>query len=200
MSAKETAEAILIVIKRIGKWLFIGVSIVLLLIASFIGYEKFSNYLDNRPTVHSELKGIKIGEKYSDFAFRNPGFVQIKEKPKKSIGETYYENESLSLSVSVEKNYIVDVTYICQDKFEMTSLNGVACQDSGDNIFEKYGNEVRVQCLIDKSDKMATSYRVYDVVKYGVRHHVISNKVIGFQIVNPEKLSTYVGINFTKCE
>lgn len=200
MSAKETAEAILIVLKKIGKWILILVLIVSFLVSLFIAYVKLNEYLENRPKVINQLKDINLGEKFSDFMFKNPGFIQIKDVENSEANEENYENKNSSLTVAFIDKLVTQVTYICKSSYEYTSINGIVCGSSGDLILDKYGKDVRVQCLKDKSDKNYTSYRVYDVVKYGIRQHVVSNVVQAFMIASPKDLEGYTGINWTSCE
>ena len=200
MSTNESAEAVIIVLKRIGKWiLFASLSMVAMLLL-VIAYEQINLYIQNRPKVVNELKGIVIGEKFSDFMFKNPNYSEAKESPKIGNGETYYENLKERLGVVIKDYFVSEVTYICNDSYEYTSVNGISCDSLGDSILEKYGSDVRVQCLKNKSDKDYTSYRVYDAVKFGVRHHVFSNHVKAFHIVKHEELKDATGVKWGSCE
>ncbi len=200
MSSKETAEVILIVFKKIGKWILIFILFISLALSLFIAYDKLNQYFKNRPEIVSQLKEIKLGDKFSDLMFKNPGFVRVENDEIAKFNEEYYENKNTSLTVTIKDKLVSQVNYICKESSEYTSINGISCGSSGDLILEKYGNDVRVQCLKNKSDKFYASYRVYDVVRYGVRHHVVSNSIKGFMIVGANDLVGYTGINWTTCE
>jgi hypothetical protein len=200
MSANETAEAIIIVIKKIGKWILIALLFVVLGVIILSSYEFINQYYKNKPKIITEINNIKIGEKFSDFMFRNPGFTVAKNPPKRDENETYYENNSVSIGVTVKDDAISDITYICKDTYEYTNVNGILCNVNGDEIFEKYGKDVRVQCLKDKTDKDYLKYRVYDVIKYGIRHHVFSNQVKAFHFISPNTLKDYTGLSWVSCE
>jgi len=73
MEKNERAEAILIVIKRISKWILLSV-LGLATLALFVGLGIYMyKEWEDRPKVVLELKGIAIGEKLNDVLFRNPG-------------------------------------------------------------------------------------------------------------------------------
>jgi hypothetical protein len=199
MSANETAEAIWIVIKRLFKWIFFIALLCFLGLLVAVLYPEVKQYFENRPKVINEIQGISLGEKYSDFMFRNSGFVAMKPESKRADGETHYENKSLSLRVGFKDSLIVNITYICKDTYEYTSVSGIKCNSRGDAIFEKYGKDVRVLCLKDKTDNLYQSYRVYDVVKYGLRHHVFSNVVKAFDVNTLSRISDN-GANWTTCD
>ena len=77
MSANETAEAIIIVIKRILKWLLWSLIAVCALIAVAIGYTKVSEYINNRPVKVSKLNGISLGDKLTDASFKFGEFSEL---------------------------------------------------------------------------------------------------------------------------
>ena len=200
MSANETAEAIIIVIKKIGKWILIALFFVILGVILFSSYVSIMQYYENRPKIVTEIKNIKIGEKFSDFMFKNPDFTIDKNPTKNNEDKTYYENNKEKISVTLKENIISEITYLCKETYENTIVNGISCNDIGETIIEKYGQDLRIQCLKDKTDKDFLKYRVYDVVKYGIRHHVLSNHVIAFNIISAETLKEYTGTNWTNCE
>jgi hypothetical protein len=203
MSAKDTAEAILIVIKRIGKWIaYFAVAIVLIFLV-FYAYNKIEEYYQNRPQLVRSIKGIDLDEKFHDFMFRNAGFVLDADRNKKANGVVYYDNKEKSTTVAIEDAKVVRVIYGCTEKFEYTSINGIDCRSSGDSVFVKYDKEIRVQCLKDRADGNFLNYRVYDAIKFGVRYHVVSNEVVAFDIANPAEFNNSEGFmnkKWTACE
>jgi len=200
MSKNETAEAIIIVLKKIGKWILYGLLIVISIVILYSSSIAIVQYYENKPKLITELKNIKIGERYSDFMFKNPGYIVDKNPPKNRENESYLENSKEKITVAIKGNLISEITYICKENYENTTVNGISCNETGDYISDKFGENLRIQCLKDKTDKDYLIYRVYDVVKYGVRHHVLSNKVVAFNIVNPDILKDYTGLNWSNCE
>lgn len=200
MSSNQTAEAFIIVLKRLGKWFFFVLLMIFLLIFSYIAYEKINQHIDDKPKVINEIKDIKLGEKFSDFMFKNPGFSLENNTSKKIANEKIYRNSDKTIDVEFNGELITEITYLCKESIEYTSVNGVFCNGLGDAVLQKYGKDVLVQCLKDKSDKAFLSYRVYDVSKFGVRHHVISNQVKAFTIVSPDELVNRTGVNWNPCE
>lgn len=199
MNANEKAEVFFIIVKKIGKWFLFALLILILIFLCLYSYDKITNYLENLPKVITELKGIKVGEKYSDFVFKNPGF-KAKKINFKTINELHYENIERRLSVSVNNSKIEDINYICDSESDYTNINGIACNDLGDKIVEKFTNEVKIQCLLDKDNLLFPDLRVYDVVKYGVRYELLNNNVVSYKVSSPESLSKYTGINWGQCE
>ncbi len=202
MSSKETAEAILMVIKRLFKWLFFILLATLLVFLAIYAYTKIEEHYKNRPKFVAELKGVHLGEKFQDFMFRNAGFV-IDTARKKTNDVIYYGNNEKSLTVAISDNKVVRVIYGCMDKLEYTSINGIECRSSGDSILSKYDSKVRVQCIKDRSNSDYLIYRVYDAVGFGIRYHVVSNEVMAFDIAAQgelTKLDGFMNTNWTSCE
>ena len=132
--------------------------------------------------------------------FKNPGYMIFEDPADTSVNESYYMNPNTLIGVRFKDQSVADILYTCKGGYDDTSVNGVSCNGVGDSIFDRYGKEVRVLCMKDKKDKDYLNQRVYDVVNYGIRHHVHSNKVHTFQIVAPYRLKEYIGINWTVCE
>ena len=80
-----------------------------------------------------------------------------------------------------------------------TDLNGVRCGDSGDDILKQFGSKVRVLCgTTDDESKMYM--RVYDVVEFGTRFTLYTNKVAALSIADKEELRSWVGFNWDFCK
>ena len=94
MKSNETAEAILIVLKTVGKWLLYAALLVLVLGLVFFAYVKLDDYIKNKPKVISEFKNIALGEKLSDVKFKIADLV-LHEKDDQSVKDdkTIYKNE-----------------------------------------------------------------------------------------------------------
>lgn len=197
MSSKETADAILIVIKKVGKWIVIFAFILLLIFLALHAQNKIRDYYQNRPQIVDSLKGVKLGEKFQDFMFRNEGFA-LEADEKKIDAVRNYSNKEKSLTVRVEDDKVVRVVYQCNEKYDSFDLNGIDCGSVGDTVLEKYGKELHTNCLKEKNNDDYLKYRVYDAVKYGVRYHIISNKVRAFDISNPAVLGNPEGFMMKK--
>ena len=197
MSSKETADAILIVFKKVGKWIVVFSFILLLIFFAIHAQNKIRDYYQNRPQIVDSLKGIELGEKFQDFMFRNEGFV-LKMDEKKSDDVRNYSNKEKSLTVRVEDDKVVRVVYQCNEDYDSFDLNGIDCGSVGDKVLEKYGKELHANCLKEKTNDDYLKYRVYDAVKYGVRYHIISNKVRAFDISNPAVLGNPEGFMMKK--
>lgn len=202
MSANETAEAILIVLKRISKWMFLAALVIALLFGALIGYEKSKQYYDEMPKLIDQLMDVKIGMKFEDLMFRHPGFVlEIDSKGKENIES--YANEKSSLYVKLIDKKVARVMYACKGEFDVNGAAGILCGSKGDLIFERYGKSVRVQCLKDKSDKQYLIYRVYDIPEYGMRYHVVANEVVGFDVSITKSLydeNSFVNAAWASCQ
>ena len=80
MSANVKAEAILIVIKRVLKWigfvLLAGVVITII----FSSYDEFQRYQRNKPRLLTEYAGLKLGEstEHVKYALGNPSRIHHK--------------------------------------------------------------------------------------------------------------------------
>jgi hypothetical protein len=76
MSAQETAEAILIVIKRIAKWLLFGALLIASIIASLFGGKLLLDEYESRPRLVTSIGNIALGDRLVDVLFREPDFFQ----------------------------------------------------------------------------------------------------------------------------
>ncbi len=200
MSANETAEAIIIVIKRLAKWVFIGLLLIAFLIGLVIGYFQIEWYYKNRPQPVTSIKGISLGDKLSDALFKNPGF-SIDEAASKEDGQsTIYRNKEARVDFNSKDDRVIAVSYLCKSELDYTSLNGISCNDAGDRVVDKYGHNLKVQCLRDKNHKLYLDYRVYDISKFGIRHHVFNNKVSAFSASMPAELEKATGKNWGSCD
>lgn len=202
MSANETAEAILIVLRRIFKWIFLVVLAVALFFAALIGYEKAKQYYEQMPKLIDQLMDVKIGMKFEDLMFRHPGFVLEKDSKSKPNIEAY-ANEKSSLYVNLIDKKVARVMYACKGEFDINEVSGVFCGSKGDLIFERYRKSVRVQCLKDKNDKQYLTYRVYDIPEYGMRYHVVANEVVVFDVSDPKSLNeenSFVNAAWATCQ
>ena len=200
MSANETAEAILIVLKKIGKWLAVAVAALLLIYLAFYAYVKIEDHYENRPKLIMSLNGIELGERFQDFMFRNAGFA-LDEDRKTDI--VYFRNKEKSTTVAIADNKVARILYACKEEYDYKSVNGIDCRSSGDDVFRKYDKEIRVQCLKYKSDSNYMNYRVYEAIKYGVRYHVVSNEVVAFDVVGSNELENtdgFINKNWSVCQ
>lgn len=195
MKNNETAEAVLLVLKTIGKWFVIAALVLLAIFLVIYVYVKIDDYIASRPRVVSEFLNIKLEEKLNDVLFRVEGLELDKEKLKrKDESITRYTNKNSGVTVDAKLGRISGIVYECKDDADYMVVNDIFCNDLGDKVLKKY-DDVRILC-----NKETIKFRVYDAVKYGVRYYVVSNKVVAFYVSNPSYLETLVGINWDKCE
>ncbi len=192
MKSNETAEAVLIVLKTIGKWFLIAALILLVLFSIFFAFVKINDYIQSRPHVVGELLKIKLDEKLNDVLFKTEGLELVKEDLNAKKEVTRYSNKDSSIAIDIELGRVSGIFYKCNNNY--MEVNNIFCNDSGEMVLKKY-DDVRVLCSKDQ-----IKYRVYDAVNYGVRYYVHSNKVAGFYVSKPSYLETLVGINWIQCE
>ena len=196
MTPAETAEAIIIVIKRLLKWALWALCIVLVIVLCVYAYVSAQKWYEERPRIAVALKDITLGDKLSDVMFRIPGFTKNDDLP---LGEQTYSNNELRLYMTLRSGLVVDIRYYCRD-FDLTSINGVSCEASGESIKSKFSDRLRILCRKDTSAENSTSHRIYEVVEFGVRYYMTSNKVVGILIASPKILEEYFGRNWIPCE
>ncbi len=199
MTPSEHAEVWIIIIKRLLKWVSWLIGIAILIGTAFFAYFEFSKWHSQKPRLVTTLYGITIGEKFTDFLFKNPGFTEKNKKESDSPDVRYFDNNS-GLFVDIREGKVFAVRYLCAERDDFTSIHEIECQSLGEAILNKYPNDIRILCRKDKSVDGHLNYRVYDAVQYGVRHLLQSNKVVGFFISEPKTLDGLVGINWTQCQ
>ena len=180
MKPNEYSDAFLVIVKRLFKWIALGLLGSLIIFLIFFVYIKIDEYYQDLPKTVTSLKEIELDEKISDFIFKNPGFIIDDEKNKdtKSNEYTWYSNKVKSLQVAISENKVQRIVYLCSSENDYSYVNQIQCNSKGEAVIAKYGKEIQVKCLKDKNDKDSSIYRVYDAPKYGIRHHVISNNLI----------------------
>lgn len=195
MKNNETAEAILFVLKTIGKWIAIAVMVLLAILSIFYSYVKIDDYIASRPRVVGEFLNIKLDEKLNDVLFRVEGLELDKEE---LIGRDEstdrYTNKNSGVAVDSSLGRVKGIGYKCKDDTDYMVVNDIFCGDLGDKVLKKY-EAVRILC-----SKESIKFRVYDVVNYGVRYYVVSNKVAAFYVAKSDLLEKLIGINWVKCE
>lgn len=293
MSAHETAEAILLVVKRIAKWLFFGALLVMAVIVSLYGGKILRDKYEDRPGLVTSIGNVTVGDKLTDVLFREPDFKQeidyqelkkssvdssepsssaagpattakrsivflmnvrmpdgtlIKNVPEgttraqlvetlrdngydvsgldatstaalgKTIpsardassfstldikvekAKTIYESKNSSRAIVVERGYVTRIGYGCKEDTDYTSVGGIRCGASGELILDRFKNAAKVQCLRDISSPSYVRHRVYDVEKYGIRYHLLSNRVVEFNVMAPSILAAATGVTWGNCE
>jgi uncharacterized membrane protein YqhA len=194
MKSNETAEAVLIVLKTIGKWFLIAALVLLALFSIFFAFVKINDYIESRPHVVNEFLKIKLDEKLNDVLFRIEGLELVKEDLKANKEVTKYSNKDSRIAIDIESGRVSGIIYECKNDTDYMVVNNIFCNDPGEKILKKY-DDVRILCSKDQ-----IKFRVYDAVNYGVRYYVFSNKIVGFYVSKPSYLETLVGINWSQCE
>jgi hypothetical protein len=163
----QTAETILIVLKRIILWALIGFSGLILLFFIFI-YSFRINFDDYKSLkVITELNGITLDETLSDFLFKNEGY---KKGEFVFLDSDYYENERNSVSFKHQK--VRSITDNCQSvRVSELGTNGIICEDPSEKILSKYKEKVKILCGNDNS-------RLIMSAEHNVAYTLKKNKVV----------------------
>jgi hypothetical protein len=84
MSANETAEAILIVIKRLLKWVAIAALLVMVVLGTVLGYDHYEQYQRKKPRLATEYAGVKLGETRQQllYALGEPVQIELSDMPR----------------------------------------------------------------------------------------------------------------------
>jgi len=180
--------------RRIG---LVGLGIIVLVAAAtggLVGYEKWQD----RPQVVTTLEGVSLGERMSDVVFRHGQFKPDTTDGEKDGSERFVSDEK-RMVLFVRGGAVENVIYLCKDKTDYASAGKVACGARGEEIINRYGGGVRVQCYVKKESDLDQLRRVYDVVDFGVRYYLQQNEVIGLSVMGKQRLSEATGINWGPC-
>ena len=163
----QTAEAILIVLKRIILWVLLGFGGLVLLFFIFIYSFRF-NFDDYKSLkVITELNGINLDETLSDFLFKNEGY---KKSEFVFLDSDHYENERNS--VLFNHQTVKSITDNCQSvRVSELGTNGIICEDSSEKILSKYKEKVKILCGNDNS-------RLIISTEHNVAYTLKKNKVV----------------------
>lgn len=247
MSAQETAEAILIVIKRIAKWLIFVALLIAAIIASLFGGKLLLDEYEARPQLVTSIGNVALGDRLADILFREPDFVQetdyealakkyggvttfpaatdrqafdpdsflaesrlrfrdfsaflSSDGDDSSVSRRAYESKFSSRWVKInDAGQVVRIGYICRDGSQRMEIGGVPCEARGEHILSRFEGTVKVQCIRDKSDPNHIRYRVYDVERFGIRFHLVSNRAAALEIMAPPMLAAATGAKWSTCE
>lgn len=199
MSANERAEAVLIVIKRLGKWALYGVLILAALIGltvgGFLAYEAW----EKRPQLVDQHAGIRLGDSLGDVQFKMGDLQRMpRDKDSDPTEEIYFSKQS-NLQLDVKEGRVNFLAYVCNTEGrDYTSIGHITCADKADDIIEKYGGSVRILCLTTDG-KIDNTSRAYDAIQYGLRYILENNSVRVIAVVSPLVLEGFIGKNWTPC-
>jgi hypothetical protein len=167
-----------------------------LLYGGIVGYEKWQA----RARVVSAIGPISVGEPWVDVVYKLGKFKDITTPgASKYPNETVYSHETLPLTAYVVKGRVLYIVYHCRDTASGTygPFNGIRCGADGDAVMKAFGDKVRVLC---RNQADLAYLRAYDVVDYGIRYIMYSNKVSAIGVAEPAELATFSGINWDRCE
>ena len=174
----------------VGVFAFSGV----LLAIAVMTYDRWQS----RAKVITSLKGVSLGDKLSEVAFRHGSF----EKQLKNVDsveqyedEEYHFQTEVGLQLGVREGVVTTVAYICNKESDSTALNRVLCGDSGDKVKDLFPTKLRVLC--HKNNKLM---RVFDVVEYGTRYFVRQNRIEGFLVTSIKVLESSSGFKWEPCK
>ena len=179
MSSKDSADAFLMVIKKIIKWVIFGFISFIAFIFLFIYSMNYYSEWQNRAKLVTNLSGISLDESLSDVLFKNDNFKKI---PFQNSQLIVYGNERLS--VVFEQGKVQEINYQCGDNvFLNDGLNQISCGYSSESIKEKYGSNIEIYCLPENS-------RVYFSPKYNAIYYLKSNKVTQITLTSTKQKSS----------
>jgi hypothetical protein len=166
-----------------------------LIYGGIVGYETWQA----RPKVITGVGPVGAGDSWPDVVFKLGKFEEIKpESDPQHPDEHWYRHETLPLHTNVRQGRVAYVVYHCYDgdRQQYGPFNGIRCGDDGSSVLKAFGDKVRVLC---RKQKDLQHLRVYDVVEYGTRYVMSSNKVSSVGVAQPALLATFHGINWDKC-
>src|SRR5262245_12675242 len=107
------------------------VILVVLSIATYFAIDAYDRWAD-RPNVVTSLKGISIGDKFSDVVFRHGEFEKLEaESRQKYLDEEKHVQGDLRVTVGVRKGIVEDVSYLCdQERTDYSEVNRISCNNS----------------------------------------------------------------------
>ena len=193
------------------KKIFLVIIKIIFLIGVLIGlfylYGLLSDWNDNRPTEIEKIDNIKIGTSFSDIKFSIDTLKKDEENSKKYIedykekNDGFYDFNDRRNSVEIINSKVTRIIHWCdQDSYDSTSINGINCNDSSEQILEKFGENTLILCAISESEneeEINSRIRIYEVEKYKIAYHLYLNKVIGFAAFDKEKKKK--SKNYKKC-
>lgn len=191
---------ILNIFKKLLKWLAASI-LVFGLLASLISLGVHVFYeIKDRPKVESELNGVKLGDKFSDVMFKNPGFEKEKKQGPDYFNELKpneikFANKEANTFVYFTSNLVSKVAYACRGSLEFTEVSKIRCRDTSETLEQRFGNKLRVYCYRILEDK----FRAYDVPKFGIRYLLWENQVSGFVISSPLEMILFDSANWVSC-
>ena len=182
-------------LKIIGGSIGTFLVLVILVLAGFTSYE----YYQRLPKVLIEFEGLKLGDTLSDACFKlgpplplaNPSTEDPKRCSPNSKEIEMRMFKDASVHATFKNDRIISIYYACnQSDIDHTSLNGINCGDKGEDIADKFQENLKVFChVISKEKGPWTAYqemsRVYDIAKYGTRFYLSTNTIHGLEISSP---------------
>lgn len=127
------------------------------------------------------LEGIRLGDNLSDFLFKNEGFEKYeKSKQPSSIMEF---RKGKQLTVYIKEKQVDAVLYYCTEG-GYSSLDGISCNASEDDIFKRFDGKKKVRCIANMESN--GSVRAYEVLEKSVRYILQHNKVTGMQLISDQ--------------
>jgi hypothetical protein len=131
----------------------------------------------------SELKGIRLGENIFDVLFRFDFFLDKRNDSEDWGDAVRYTLINGRISVGVKGEYVHNVTYVCNETLDITSVAGVYCGDRTEKLSGKHLSEARLLC-----HKKFPDIRAVDLIHNGVRYFSKNNVVTGFLITDSKSL------------
>ena len=165
----QVAETIFAVIKRLLKWAAIGV--VVYWGGLFLLMYVFVNISSSKDTVKvkvvNEMNGVSLDESLGDVLFK-------KKEYKRDDNELLFDNVVYGdgkYNVTFSNEKAIELTDTCEKVFVgEKGVNGIACNESSEEIKSQYGDNLVIYCKYDNS-------RIYTSPKHNVIYYLKSNEV-----------------------
>ncbi len=173
--------------------------IVFTLLTLIVGYTIFTNYKDSLPKRITQIGDVRLGDTYDDFMFRTTGFSEDKDKSREY---KTYRSEDNRYIVFILNERVTRIIYNCISHDDLIYLNTVTCGTNGDDVLAFYLDSIAIKCRRKKDEESYSKVRAYDAAAYNVRHHLVENKVVAFDVAEGSLIQSETSLmnkNWDKC-
>jgi hypothetical protein len=161
-----------------------------ILIGIFYVCVLIQNWYESRPKVIEKIDNIQIGISYSDLKFLIDTLKKDEDSTKTyqedyiEKNDGYYEFNNGRNTVEIIKSKVSRISHRCdQESSDYTSINGISCNDSSEEILTKFGGNITIFCAIpdtESEEDIKFRLRKYKVEKYKIEYYLYLNKVVAF--------------------
>lgn len=202
MTASESAEAFLIVIKRVGKWMLLLIVGVAILVFGSLGWLEFNDYLEKRPFKATKYADVSLGSsydeviyilgppphflspkasiKYSNLASSDDPVVETENSTEKSnYSESsewlYTENlKRIDIALDAPKGRVKSIACYSESAYFCPGIYGIHDGSSEDDVLSHLGKPASE--VIDGTAKIIR-YPQYNLTLYLTKRQVYMIKI-----------------------